>query len=79
VGAEGMTRPTEYDLVRMEQRARWLLDGVVIQRTELDRREDAANCGKPKGRPTRPDYQRVDTQEAIARDVLALVCLVRQS
>ena len=70
-----MTRPTEYDLVGMEQRARWLLDGVVIQRTELDRREELANS---KSRPTRPEYQRVDTQEAIARDVLALVCLVRQ-
>lgn len=63
-----MTRPTEYDLVRMEQRARWLLDGVTIQRTELDQ--------KPKW-PC-PDYQTVDTQEAIARDVLVLVCLIRQ-
>jgi hypothetical protein len=75
----GMTHPTETQLVEMEQRAFWLLAGIEIQRTELDRREDAADCGKPKTRPSRADYKRVDTQEAIARDVLLLVGLVRQS
>ena len=75
--AGGMTRPTEYDLVRMEQRARWLLDGVDIQRRELDRQETAKG-GSRRG-PTYADYQAVATREAIARDVLALVCLIRQS
>ena len=74
-----MTRPTEYDLVEMEQRARWLLDGVEIQRMELDRQEDRAACGHPGAKPKRVDYTRVDTQEAIARDVLLLVRLVRAS
>ena len=65
-----MTRPTEAQFAEMEQRARWLLDGVEIQRTELDRLP----------RPTLPrSRKRVDTQEAIARDVLALVRLIRQS
>jgi hypothetical protein len=73
-----MTRPDEYELVGMEQRARWLLDGVEIQRSEMQRREDMADCGKPRTRPTCSDYVRLDTQEAIAEDVLWLVRFFRQ-
>ena len=78
-GGNGMTRPTEAQLVEMEQRARWLLDGIEIARRELDRREDAADCGSPKSRPTRGEWNAVDTREAIARDVLVLVRLVREN
>jgi hypothetical protein len=75
-----MTRPTEAQLVEMEQRARWLLDGIEIQRMELERQEIASQEGpRSKRGPTRADYQAVDTREAIARDVLVLVSLVRQS
>jgi hypothetical protein len=79
VAAEGggMTRPTEAQLVEMEQRGRWLLDSVGLQRMELERQE-MARGGSRRG-PTRSDYMRVDTQEVIARDVLLLVGLVREN
>jgi hypothetical protein len=70
-----MTDPTETQLIEMEQRARWLMDGVEIQRRELERREESPN---PRNRPTRFDHSRIDTQEVIARDVLCLVSWVRQ-
>lgn len=72
-----MTRPTEAQLIEMEQRARWLLDGVNCKRMKLDQQK-AEKGGSNRG-PTRADYQKVDTKEAIARDVLVLVRLIRQS
>ena len=74
-----MTRPTEAQFVEMEQRARWLLDDVEAQRTELEAREAANSSGGTRRGPTYADYETVDTREAIARDVLALVRLIRQS
>ena len=75
-----MTRPTEAQLVEMEQRARWLLDGVEVQWMELERQEIASQEGsRSKCGPTLADYKAVDTREAIARDVLLLVRLVRES
>jgi hypothetical protein len=72
-----MTYPTEAQLVEMEQRARWILDGVEIQRTELDRQE--AEKGGSRRSPTCADYKAVDTRESIARNVLLLVGLVRKN
>ena len=74
-----MTHPTEAQLVEMEQRARWLLDSIGRQRMELERQEISSQEGKRPKAPTYSDYLRVDTHETIARDVLLLVCLVREN
>lgn len=71
-----MTLPTEAQFIEMEKRARWLLDGVDIQRQELERQKTASR--ERKKNPTFSDYVRVDTQEQIAHDVLLLVEMIRK-
>lgn len=74
-----MTYPTEAQLIEMEQRARWLLDRTVVKTARAEEMEDAfkSNSRAVTRAKINAAWDKIERNEAIARDVLALVALVR--
>lgn len=74
-----MTYPSEAQLIEMERRARWLLDGTVAKSAAADRMEDRFESGsRYVTRATiNAAWDAIERDEAIAGDVLTLVALVR--
>ena len=74
-----MTYPSEAQLIEMEQRARWLLDGTVAASAAADRMEYAyeMNSRTVTRAKINAAWADVERDEAIAGDVLTLVALLR--